>query len=184
MRHVSELTRAFALAVPHDTAMHIRDDVGFFQAVRAVLAKNEVGRARPRSDVEHAIRQIVSKALVSDEVIDVFTAAGLKKPDISILSDEFLAEVRGMPHRNLAVELLQKLLKGEIRTRSRRNVVQARSFAGLLEQALRRYQNRAVETAQIIEELIKLAKDMRAANARGEALGSPTMNWRFTTRSK
>lgn len=171
MRHVSELTRAFALAVPHDTAMHIRDDVGFFQAVRAVLAKNEVGRARPRSDVEHAIRQIVSKALVSDEVIDVFTAAGLKKPDISILSDEFLAEVRGMPHRNLAVELLQKLLKGEIRTRSRRNVVQARSFAGLLEQALRRYQNRAVETAQIIEELIKLAKDMRAANARGEALG-------------
>jgi type I restriction enzyme R subunit len=113
----------------------------------------------------------VSKAIVSDEVVDIFAAAGLKKPDISILSDEFLAEVRGMPQRNLAVELLQKLLKGEIRTRSRRNVVQARSFTELLEQAIRKYQNRAIETAQVIEELIQLAKDMRAAEARGENLG-------------
>jgi type I restriction enzyme R subunit len=103
--------------------------------------------------------------------VDIFAAAGLKKPDISILSDEFLAEVRGMPWKNLAVELLQKLLKGEIRTRAKRNVVQARSFAELLEQALRKYQNRAIETAQVIEELIQLARDMRAAEARGEALG-------------
>jgi type I restriction enzyme, R subunit len=103
--------------------------------------------------------------------VDIFAAAGLRKPDISILSDEFLADVRGMPQRNLAVELLQKLLKGEIRTRSKRNVVQARSFAELLEQSVRKYQNRAVETAQIIEELIQLAKEMRAANARGEQLG-------------
>jgi type I restriction enzyme, R subunit len=109
--------------------------------------------------------------VVADEVIDIFSAAGLKKPDISILSDEFLAEVRDMPQRNLAVELLQKLLKGEIRLRSRRNVVQARSFAELLEQALRKYQNRAIETAQVIEELIKLAKEMREAGARGEQLG-------------
>ena len=100
--------------------------------------------------------------MVSDEVIDIFAAAGLKKPDISILSDEFLAEVRGMPQRNLAVELLRKLLNGEIKTRSRRNVVQARSFAEMLEQSIRRYQNRAIETAQVIEELIALAKDMRA----------------------
>jgi type I restriction enzyme R subunit len=107
--------------------------------------------------------------VVSDEVVDIFAAAGLKKPDISILSDEFLAEVRGMPQRNLAVELLQKLLKGEIKARGKRNVVQARSFAELLEQAVRKYQNRAIETAQVIEELIQLAKDMRAANARGEA---------------
>ena len=109
--------------------------------------------------------------MVSDEVVDIFAAAGLKKPDISILSDEFLAEVRGMPQRNLAVELLQKLLKGEIRMRSKRNVVQARSFAEMLEQSLRKYQNRAIETAKVIEELIQLAKDMRAAGRRGEQLG-------------
>jgi type I restriction enzyme R subunit len=102
--------------------------------------------------------------------VDIFAAAGLKKPDISILSDEFLAEVRDMPQRNLAVELLQKLLKGEIKARRRRNVVQARSFAELLEQSVRKYQNRAIETAKVIEELIQLAKDMRAANARGEQL--------------
>src|SRR6185295_6758372 len=110
-------------------------------------------------------------AVVSDEVVDIFAAAGLKKPDISILSDEFLAEVRGLPHRNLAVELLQKLLRGEIRKRSKRNVVQARSFAEMLEEAIRRYQNRAVETAQVIEELIQLAKEMKGAAARGEELG-------------
>jgi type I restriction enzyme R subunit len=108
--------------------------------------------------------------VASGEVVDIFAAAGLKKPDISILSDEFLVEVRGMPQRNLAVELLRKLLSGEIKSRARRTVVQGRSFADLLEQAVRRYQNRAIGTAQVIEELIALAKDMRAANARGESL--------------
>ena len=170
LRAVTDLTQAFALAVPHEESLRIRDDVGFFQAVRSVLAKSLAGERKTDEDLDHAIRQIISKAMVSDEVIDIFAAAGLKKPDISILSDEFLAEVRDMPQRNLAVELLQKLLKGEIRTRSRRNVIQARSFAELLEQAVRKYQNRAIETAQVIEELIQLAKDMRAANARGEAL--------------
>ena len=170
MRAVTELSQAFALAVPHAEALRIRDDVGFFQAVRAVLAKSLAGERKTDEELDHAIRQIVSKALVSDEVVDIFAAAGLKKPDISILSDEFLAEVRGMPQRNLAVELLQKLLKGEIKTRAKRNVVQARSFAELLDQAVRKYQNRAIETAQVIEELIQLAKDMRAASARGEAL--------------
>jgi type I restriction enzyme R subunit len=104
-------------------------------------------------------------------VVDIFAAAGLKKPDLSILSDEFLAEVRGMPQRNLAVELLRKLLAGEIKARSKRNVVQARSFADLLEQAIKKYQNRAIETAQVIEELIGLAKQMRSAHTRGETLG-------------
>jgi type I restriction enzyme R subunit len=117
------------------------------------------------------VRQIVSRAVASEGVVDIFAAAGLQKPDISILSDELLAEVRGMPQRNLAVELLRKLLSGEIHTRRRKNVVQARSFAEMLEQSIRRYQNRAIEAAQVIEELIGLAKDMRAANARGEALG-------------
>jgi len=167
---VTELSKAFALAVPHDEALSIRDDVGFFQAVRAVLAKAAPGERKTDEEMDHAIRQIISKAVVSDEVVDIFSAAGLKKPDISILSDEFLAEVRGMPQRNLAVELLQKLLKGEIKARAKRSIVQARSFAELLEQAVRRYQNRAIETAQVIEALIQLAKDMRAADARGEAL--------------
>jgi type I restriction enzyme R subunit len=170
LRAVTELGQAFALAVPHEQALMIRDDVGFFQAVRAVLAKGTPGDQKTDEDLNHAIRQIISKAVVPDGVIDIFAAAGLDKPDISILSDEFLAEVRGMPHRNLAVELLQKLLKGEIRTRAKRNVVQARSFADMLAQTVRTYQNRAVETAQVIEALIQLAKDMRAANARGEVL--------------
>jgi type I restriction enzyme, R subunit len=168
---VTELSQAFALAVPHEAAIAIRDEVGFYQAVRSVLAKREAGDQRSDEELDHAIRQIISKAVVSDQVVDIFTAAGLKKPDISILSDEFLAEVRGLPQRNLAVELLQKLLKGEIRTRAKRNVVQARSFAELLEQAVRKYQNRAIETAQVIEELIQLAKEMKAADARGESLG-------------
>jgi len=171
VHHVTELSQAFALAVPSDEALRIRDDVGFFQAVRAVLAKNAPGRGKTDEDLDHAIRQIISKAVVSDEVIDIFAAAGLKKPDISILSDEFLAEIRGMPQRNLAVELLQKLLRNEIRTRARRNVVQSRVFSEMLEQALRRYQNRAIETAKVIEELIQLAKDMRKAEERGEELG-------------
>jgi type I restriction enzyme R subunit len=171
LRSVTELSQAFALAVPHEQALRIRDDVGFFQAVRAVLAKSTPGERRTDEELDHAIRQIVARAVASDEVIDIFAAAGLKKPDISILSDEFLAEVRGMPQRNLAVELLRKLLAGEIKSRARRNVVQARSFADLLEQSLRRYQNRAIETAQVIDELIALAADMRAANARGVELG-------------
>ena len=171
LRAVTDLSQAFALAVPHDEALRIRDDVGFFQAVRAVLAKNAPGERKTDEELDHAIRQIISKAVVSGEIVDIFAAAGLKKPDISILSDDFLAEVRGLPQRNLAVELLQKLLKGEIRARQKRNVVQARSFAELLEQAIRKYQNRAIETAQVIEELIKLAKDMRQAERRGEDLG-------------
>jgi type I restriction enzyme R subunit len=171
LRAVRELSQAFALAVPHEKALAIRDDVAFFQAVQAVLAKRAPNDARPEEELDHAVRQIISRAVAPDGVVDIFAAAGLAKPDISILSEEFLAEVRGMPRRNLAVELLQKLLKGEISTRRRKNVVQARSFAEMLEQTIRRYQNRAIEAAQVIEELIGLAKQMREANARGEALG-------------
>ena len=171
MRAVRELSQAFALAVPHEEALRIRDDVAFFQAVQSVLAKRALREVRREEELDHAVRQIVSRAVASEGVIDIFAAAGLKKPDISILSDEFLAEVRGMPRRNLAVELLQKLLKGELATRRRKNVVQARSFAEMLEQTLRRYQNRAIEAAQVIEELIRLAKELREANARGDELG-------------
>ena len=168
---VRELSQAFALAVPHKETTRIRDDVGFFQAVRAALSKRAAGEARPEEELDLAVRQIISQAVASEGVMDIFAAAGLDRPDISVLSEEFLAEVRGMPHRNLAVELLEKLLKGEVSTRRRKNVVQARSFAEMLEKTLRRYQNRAIEAAQVIEELIALARDMREANARGERLG-------------
>jgi type I restriction enzyme R subunit len=171
MNAVTELSKAFALAVPHLKALEIRDDVAFFQAVKSVLSKSTTNGQRARDEVEFAIRQIVSKAVASDEVIDIFKAAGLKKPNISILSDEFLAEVRGMPQKNLAVEMLRKLLEGEIRTKGRKNIVLARSFAKMLENAIRQYQNRAIETAQVIEELIGLAKDLREAERRGEKLG-------------
>jgi len=171
LQAVRELSQAFALSVPHEEAIRFRDDVAFFQAVRAVLAKGGHYPPRPEEELDHAVRQIVSRAVASEGVIDIFAAAGLEKPDISILSDEFLAEVRGMERRNLAVELLQKLLKGEIKLRGKRNIVQARSFAELLEQAVRKYQNRAIEAAQVIEELIALAKQLREADRRGEDLG-------------
>ena len=168
---VRALSQAFALAVPHEAALGIRDDVGFFQAVQAVLAKSAPSAARSGAELDHAVRQIISRAVASEGVLDIFAAAGLKKPDISVLSDEFLAEVKEMPQRNLAVELLQKLLKGELAIRRRKNLVQARSFAEMLAQTLRRYQNRAIEAAQVIEELIGLAREMSAASARGEQLG-------------
>jgi type I restriction enzyme R subunit len=168
---VLELSQAFALAVPNPAALRIRDDLAFFQAVRAILAKRAPGETKSEEELDLAVRQIVSRAVASEGVVDIFSAAGLKKPDMSILSEKFLAEVRGMPQRNLAVELLRKLLSGEIQTRRRKNVVQARSFAEMLEQTIRRYQNRAIETAQVIEELIGLAKEMRQANERGQTLG-------------
>ena len=171
---VTELSKAFVLAVPDDEAMKIRDEIGFFQVIRSQFVKVSSGGAgggKSEEDVETAIQQLVSRAVSSDEVVDIFAAAGLKKPDISILSDEFLEEVRHLPYRNLAVELLQKLLNDEIKVRSRRNLVQARSFSEMLEQAVRKYQNRSIATAQVISELIELAKEMREAKKRGEALG-------------
>ena len=168
---VAELSKAFALAVPHDEALRIRDDVAFFQAVRAALVKSTGEGPKREEDLDQAIRQIVSRAVAPGEVIDVLAAAGLHKPDISILSDEFLAEVRGLPHKNLAVELLRKLLADEIKARSRRNLVQSRSFAEMLERSIRAYHNRTVETVQIIEQLIELAKEIRRAAGRAGQLG-------------
>ncbi|MBU0518815.1 type I restriction endonuclease subunit R, partial [bacterium] len=169
---VTALSRAFALSVPHEEAIKIRDEVGFFQEVRSSIAKITVsGDGKTPEELDIAIQQLVSKAVSSDEVIDIFSAARLKKPDISILSDEFLAEVQKLPHRNLAVEMLQKLLNDEINIRMSKNVVQARSFAEMLEATIRKYQNRSIETAEIILELIRLAQDMRKAQKRGEELG-------------
>ena len=171
LRAVRELSQAFALAVPHPETVRIRDDVSLFQHVRAALSKRVGPDAKSDEELDHAVRQIVSRAVAPEGLVDIFAAAGLKKPDVSILSEDFLREVRGMGRRNLAVELLERLLKGELATRRRKNVVQARSFAEMLEQTIRRYQNRTVEAAQAIEELIGLAREMREANARGERLG-------------
>jgi type I restriction enzyme R subunit len=169
---VSNLSRAFALVVPDEGALALRDDIAFFQEVRAALVKatgDESGRSQ--YEVEAAVRQLVSKAVASTEVVDLFAAAGMKRPDISILSDEFLEEVRRLPQRNLALELLKKLINDEIKGRSRKNVVQARSFAKMLSLAVRKYQNRAIDAAEVIQELIDLAKQIRKAQERGEKLG-------------
>jgi type I restriction enzyme, R subunit len=171
VKAVSDVSKAFALAVPTDEALKIEDDVAFFQAVRAALTKSVIQTGKSPYELDHAIRQIVSRAVSSDEVIDIFTAAGLRRPDISILSDDFLAEVKGMPQKNLAVELLEKLLKDEIKTRTRKNLVQRRLFSDMLEASIRKYKARTIESAKVIEELIALAKDMRKAEQQGATLG-------------
>ncbi|MFH1314385.1 MAG: type I restriction endonuclease subunit R [Candidatus Eisenbacteria bacterium] len=171
LKFVTELSQAFALSVPHEKTAKIRDDVAFFQTVRAALAKAATVTQKPEEILEQAVRQLVSKAIASDQVVDIFAEAGLKKPDISILSEEFLADVRSLPQKNLAIELLRKLLNNEIKTRARKNLVQSRSFAEMLERSIRAYQNRAIETSQVIEQLIALAKEMREASRRGEDLG-------------
>jgi type I restriction enzyme R subunit len=169
---VTELSRAFALCAASDEATKIRDDVSFFQALQAALNKQSSTNRKTPEQIDAAIRQLVSKAITTEgQVIDVFTAAGLPKPDISILSDQFLAEVRGLKHKNVAAELLEKLLKDELKVRSKRNLVQSQIFSEKLKKTLNAYHNRAISTMQVIEELIKLAKDLDAATKRGEDMG-------------
>jgi type I restriction enzyme R subunit len=170
MQSVIELSKAFALSVPHEKTLEIRDYVGFFQTVRSAFSKNTSEDGKRTEMLDSAVKQIVSKAIASEEVIDIFASAGLKKPDIAILSDEFLEEIRHMPQRNLALEVLKKLLNDEIRSRSRKNLVQSKSFAEMLEQTIRKYQNRTIDAAKVILELIELAKEMREAHKRGEKL--------------
>jgi len=169
---VSELSQAFALCSATDEASTIRDDVSFFQALQAALNKKSGESKKSPEQIDAAIRQLVSKAITTEgEIIDVFTAAGLKKPDIGILSPQFLAEVRGLKHKNVAAELLEKLLKDELKLRSKKNLVQSQSFAEKLKKTLNAYHNRAISTMEVIEELIKLAKEMDAATKRGQDLG-------------
>jgi type I restriction enzyme R subunit len=168
---VGKLSQAFALAVPADETVDIREEVAFFQSVRAAFTKSTPLDGRAREDVDSAVKQLVSQAVASQDVIEIFGAAGLKRPDVSILSDEFLDEVQHMPQKNVALELLRKLLDDEIRARSGKNVVQARSFADMLEQTIRRYQNRTIDAAEVITELIDIAKEIRDAAKRGEELG-------------
>lgn len=169
-KQVGLLSQAFALSVPHPKAMEIKDEIGFFQAVKARLVKFEPATGKSDVEIETAIRQIVDKAVVSDGIVDVFDAAGIKRPDISILSDEFLEEVRHMDRKNLTMELLKKILSDEIRTRTRKNLIQSKKLSEMLENAIRKYQNNLLTTAQVIEELIKLAKEIRESDKRGAEL--------------
>ncbi|MEO6023879.1 MAG: type I restriction enzyme endonuclease domain-containing protein, partial [Burkholderiales bacterium] len=169
---VTDLSRAFALCAASDEATEIRDDVAFFQTVQAALNKQSIGNKKTPEQLDAAVRQLVSKALVTDgQVIDVFTAAGLPKPDISILDDRFLAEVRGLKHKNVAAELLEKLLKGEIQARKKRNFVQSQLFSEKLKKTLNAYHNRAIATHEVIEEMIKLAKEISADDTAAVRLG-------------
>jgi type I restriction enzyme R subunit len=169
--NVIRLQKAFGLAVPHTKALEIRDDLAFFQAIKARFAKfDEQTRTSSNEEIETSIRQIINDAIISKEVVDVFDAAGIKKPDISILSDEFLAEIRVMARRNLALELLKRLLNDEIKTRARTNMVQGKKFSEMLADAVKRYQSGLIDSARLIEELIQLAKDIREADKRGETL--------------
>jgi len=170
MPAVSALSRTFALSVPHEKAMAVRDQVGFFQTVRAALAKHTTDDTSAPEMLDAAVRQIVSRAVASDEVIDIFTAAGLQTPDISILSDAFLEEVRRLPQKNLAIEALRKLLNDQLKTQSKKNLVQSRLFSDMLQKTIQKYRNRSLDTAEIIAELVNLAKNMRESSGRGEKL--------------
>jgi type I restriction enzyme R subunit len=177
---VTELTKSFAISVPHHYTIDIRDEVGLFQAIKARIVKvTQSGKSKSDEEIETAIKQILSDAIVSDEVIDIFDAAGIKKPDISILSDEFLAEVKGMTHKNLALELLKKLLKGEIKTRTKVNLVQSKKFSEMLDTSVRNYQNNLITSAQVIDEMIRLAKEIKEADRRGENLGLDFREYAF-----
>ena len=177
---VTELTKSFAISVPHPYTMDIRDEVGLFQAIKTRIVKvTQSERGKTDEEIDTAIKQILSDAIVSDEVIDIFDAAGIKKPDISILSDEFLAEVKGMTHKNLALELLKKLLKGEIKTRTKVNLVQAKKFSEMLDSSVKNYQNNLITSAQVIDEMIRLAKEIKEADRRGEDLGLDFREYAF-----
>ena len=170
---VLALSKAFALAAASDEAKRIREEVAFFQTVRAALVKtaDTKGTGKKSSELDFAVQQIVDQAVASTEIVDILEAAGIERPDISVLSDQFLEDVRNMEKKNLAFEALRKLINGEIRSQTRSNVVQQRAFTERLQSAINRYHNNAITTAQVIEELIALAKDIKAAQSRGEAEG-------------
>ncbi|KKH45976.1 DEAD/DEAH box helicase [Methanosarcina sp. 1.H.A.2.2] len=171
IQHVTELSKAFALSVPHFEADRIRDELAYFQAVRAILVKVDRKPAKSKYEMNSAIKELVSKSIANEEIIDVFDAVGIKRPDISILSEDFLTEVRDLPQKNLAYEVLKKLLYDEIKIRSRRNLIQGKSFAEMLERAINEYKNRGIDTVQVIEELLDLAKKISEADKRGEEAG-------------
>jgi type I restriction enzyme R subunit len=174
------MSQAFTLCCTLDEAKALREEVAFLQGVKVILTKKDVSAKKRTNEVrELAIRQIINSAVVSEKVVDIFDAVGLEKPNIGLLDDEFLAQVRNLPERNLAVEMLERLLEGEIKSRFSSNVVQEKKFSELLANVITRYQNRSVETAQVMEELVEMAKKFREAAGRGEALGLSEDEVRF-----
>jgi type I restriction enzyme R subunit len=182
INEVSALSKAFAIAIPHDQAMDAKDEISFFQAVKARLAKfDSTGSGKTDEEIETTIRQVIDKALVTEKVIDVFDAAGLKKPDISILSEEFLLELKGMEHKNVALEVLKKLLNDEIKSRAKKNLVKSKSLMEMLENAIKKYHNKILTAAEVIEELINLSKDIVEMDSEAKAMGLSDFEYAFYT---
>jgi len=169
--NLAALNKAFALAIPHSEALAIRDDLAFFQAIRVGFVISTIPSKKRKDKIDFAIKQLISRAVLSEDVIDIFSAAGLKKPEISILSEDFLEEVKDLKQKNLAVELLNKLLQDQIKSRAKKNLVQSRSFEELLKKSINKYINRTIASAAILEELLSLARDMQQSFKRGEDLG-------------
>lgn len=182
INEVTALSKAFAIAIPHEQAMDVKDEVSFFQAVKARLAKfDSTGSSKTDEEIETTIRQVIDKALVSEQVIDVFDAAGIKKPDISILSEEFLMELKGMEHKNVALEVLKKLLNDEIKARAKKNLVQSRSFLEMLENSIRKYHNKILTAVEVMDELIKLSKEIVATDSEAKQMGLTDFEYAFYT---
>ncbi len=182
IKEVVALSKAFAIAIPHEQAMDVKEEVAFFQTVKARLAKFDItGTGKTDEEIESTIKQVIDKALVSEGVIDIFDAAGIKKPDISILSEEFLADIRNMQHKNIAIEVLKKLLNDEIKSRAKVNLVQSKSLMEMLENSIKRYHNKSISSAQVIEELIKISKDIVSQDKEHEELGLTVYEYAFYT---
>ena len=182
INEVTVLSLAFAIAVPHEQAMDARDEVGFFQAVKARLAKfDSTGEGRSNEEIETTIRQVIDKALVSEKVIDIFDAGGIKKPDISVLSDEFLAELKGYKHKNIALEVLKKLLNEELKARAKKNLVQSKTLMEMLEIAIKKYHNKILTAAEVTEELIKISKEIVASDDEAKHMGLSDFEYAFYT---
>lgn len=179
---VTALSKAFSLAIPHEQAMDVKDEISFYQAVKARLVKfDSTGTGKTDEEIETSIRQVIDKALVTEQVIDVFDAAGIKKPDISILSEDFLLEVRNMKHKNLALEVLKKLLNDEIRARTKKNLIQSRSLMEMLENSITKYHNKVLTAAEVIEELIKLSKEIKRMDKEPQEMGLSEFEYAFYT---
>ncbi len=182
INEVTALSKAFAIAIPHEQAMDVKDEVSFFQAVKARLAKFDVtGTGKTDEDIETTIRQVIDHALVSEQVIDVFDAAGIKKPDISILSEDFLMELKEMEHKNVALEVLKKLLNDEIKARSKKNLVKSKTLKEMLENAIMKYHNKILTAAEVMDELIKLSKEIVNMDSEAKKLGLTDFEYAFYT---
>jgi len=179
---VTALSKAFSIAIPHEEAMAVKDEVSFYQAVKARLVKfDSTGTGKTDEEIETAIRQVIDQALVTEQVIDIFDAAGIKKPDISILSEEFLLEVQNMEHKNIALEVLKKLLNDEIKARMKKNLVQSRTLMEMLEDSIKKYHNKVITAVEVIEELIQLSKEIKQMDKEPEEMGLSEYEYAFYT---